>query len=258
MISIYLKNIILNLISERCDSNYYAGRPKSLSNEYVLSFCFKVLRSGMQWSELTVVNGSSKTVYNRFRIWTKLDIFKDAYEIILKKYISVFNFNDTFKYFATDTTFIKSIGGHDCIGKNPTDRGRNATKISILTDNFGVPWSISFFKANQNDCTVIPDTINALAHPIKQGLPIYADKGYDSKHCRQQLYDIGLNPIIAKRNTVSPKSYEESRFIVENSFSWIKQYRRIRNRYEIKIKYFESMVFLAVSNFIGKRIQKII
>jgi len=253
MLNCFIKSTILDLVCEKVDSKYYAGRPKSLSNEYVLDLFFKVARTGMQWGELNVINGSPKTIYNKFRIWTLSNIFEDAYKIILKKYISILKIN-TKLYFATDTTFVKSIGGNDCVGKNPTDRGRKATKVSIITDHYGIPWSISFFEANRNDCTLIPETLNSLSHPLIKGCSIYADKGYDSKNCRNILKDIGLNPIIAKRKTVSPKSYEKSRYIVENTFSWIKQYRRLRNRYEIKIKYFKAMFFLAVSNLIGNRL----
>ena len=36
-----------------------------------------------------------------------------------------------------DTSFVKNVHGRDVLGRNPTDRGRNATKVSMLTDARG-------------------------------------------------------------------------------------------------------------------------
>ena len=47
-----------------------------------------------------------------------------------------------------DSTFVKNIYGRDCIGRNPTDRGRMATKVSALVDQDGLPLSLRFFPAN--------------------------------------------------------------------------------------------------------------
>ena len=79
---------------------------------------------------------------------------------------------------------------------------------------------------------------------------MYGDKGYDSKTCREQTTECGLNPIIAKRGKVSPKEYEKSRYIVENSFSWLKQYKRVRVRDDIKAKYYLSWVFFVYGNIL--------
>jgi len=38
---------------------------------------------------------------------------------------------------AVDTSFVKNVHGRDVLGRNPTDRGRNATKVSMLTDARG-------------------------------------------------------------------------------------------------------------------------
>ena len=90
----------------------------------------------MQWKELDVINGSYKTVYNRFRLWSNLSIFKDAYKIILKKYVTLLNI-DTIKYFATDTSFIKSIGGgYPSVPRKRFLRYLAASGVVIILDEF--------------------------------------------------------------------------------------------------------------------------
>jgi hypothetical protein len=48
---------------------------------------------------------------------------------------------------AIDTSFVKKIYGRDCVGRNPTDRGRKATKLSALVAADGVPLALAFFPA---------------------------------------------------------------------------------------------------------------
>ena len=52
-----------------------------------------------------------------------------------------------------------SIYGRDCIGRNPTDRGRNATKVSALVDQDGLPLSLVFFPANHSDYKTVDGTL---------------------------------------------------------------------------------------------------
>ena len=72
----YLIEVYLNVITAVSKPKSPAGRKKKLSDRYVLDRIIKVLRTGMQWCELDVINGSSKTVYNRFRIWVNKNVFE--------------------------------------------------------------------------------------------------------------------------------------------------------------------------------------
>ena len=245
MINKILKELLLYFIKTN-ESNYYAGRTKLLSNEYVLDLAFFILKSGSQWNNLTVDGGAWKTVYNRYRMWVNNNIFKQAYTFILKAYSTINNV----KYYATDTTLVKSILGNDIVGKNPTDRGRNGSKISVIVDDLGIPWSIQLHEANRNDCILLDRVLEKPFVPFIKNKNMYGDKGYDSTTCREQTTECGLNPIIAKRGKVSPKEYEKSRYIVENSFSWLKQYKRVRVRDDIKAKYYLSWVFFAYGNIL--------
>ena len=55
-----------------------------------------------------------------------------------------------------NTTTVKNVGGADCVGKNPTDRGRLGTKISILLDERKIAVSEpTIFPANVHDCKTL-------------------------------------------------------------------------------------------------------
>uniref|UniRef100_A0A6C0C100 Uncharacterized protein n=1 Tax=viral metagenome TaxID=1070528 RepID=A0A6C0C100_9ZZZZ len=38
-----------------------------------------------------------------------------------------------------DTSYVKNVHGFDVVGRNPTDRGRKASKISLLTNSRRTP-----------------------------------------------------------------------------------------------------------------------
>ena len=64
-----------------------------------------------------------------------------------------------FKNLYIDTT-IKNIAGTDCTGKNPTDRGRLGSKISVVIDESKVSISEpTAYPANAHDSITVEDTL---------------------------------------------------------------------------------------------------
>ena len=54
--------------------------------------------------------------------------------------------------YLVDTSFVKK---QYWLGKNPTDRGRKATKVSLLIDGVGTPIEMAFHPANKHDCCTL-------------------------------------------------------------------------------------------------------
>ena len=75
--------------------------------------------------------------------------------------------------------------GGDEIGANPTDRGKNGSKKSILTDRQGGPLSVVLAGANVHDAKLLDKTIEAMIvdrpKPTKaKPQNLCLDKGYDN------------------------------------------------------------------------------
>ena len=64
---------------------------------------------------------------------------------------------------------------------------------------------------------------------------LYADRGYDSQPHREGLKEVGIDPKIARRNTEHGSGLGVYRWVVERTFSWLHQLRRLRIRYERRI-----------------------
>ena len=145
-----------------------------------------------------------------------------------------------------DTSFVKNVFGRDVTGRNPTDKGRRATKISLLTDRRGTPLCSVFHKADKSVALTLKHLLGTHTRKTDQ-LQAYdtllADKGYDSATCRITCEVRNLLPRIPKRGT---KDTYKGRYVIEQTFGILDQIRRIRVRYEMSIRNFKSFHFMAM------------
>lgn len=226
------------------------GRPRSLPFPYLLDRILFVLSTGTPWSHLPVSNGSWKTVFYYFSLWSKNHLFQHAYEDLLRVY---FKIRPRSPIRLVDTSFVKNVFGRDCVGPSPFDRGRNATKVSTITDHKGIPLIFTFHKGNRNDSRTFFHCVSKCKF-LSSGDKIYADKIYDTSHCREVLSWFQLQNFISKKRQPTSKGDNRVRIVVEHTFSWLDKYRRIILRYDSHVHSFRSFHYLASCHLLGNRI----
>jgi transposase len=64
---------------------------------------------------------------------------------------------------------------------------------------------------------------------------LLADKGYDSDAFRRACRDRGTEPIIPKRKTTGVKGLGKLRYVVEQTFALLHQFRRLAVRWERRL-----------------------
>jgi len=184
LLSTHARNTIARNVF-KFDKISKVGRPRKTTTAFMIDRILFLCRTGCQWNNLPLPVGISyKTVYHRFCIWSKNRVFESTFYELSTEYRKL-NYD---KPLIADTSFVKNAYGRDVVGKNPTDRGRKATKVSLLSDSSSIPLAFHFHKANKND-------IQTLGHLLEQANRktggtlashkiLYADKGYDSVSCR--------------------------------------------------------------------------
>ena len=245
--------IILNTIKDHYECNtrpYNVGRHRTLSYEYILDRIMYVLETGCQWSHVEVCNGSWKTIYHYFSLWSKAHLFSTAYQHILNVYQKSKRIGDKI---LVDTSFIKNIFGRDCIGPSPFDRGRNATKVSAVVDDTGIPLAFTFHPGNKNDSRTLFHTLRK-SHIDLKGKKLYADKIYDTEHCRHVIQNFEMKNMVSKKKCITPSSDNRVRIVVEHTFSWLDKFRRIIVRYDGSVSRLRSFHYLAASQITGRRV----
>jgi len=109
------RNIILNHIKQYHSTPVVCGRRRTLKLEYVLDRIYYLLTTGCQWSKLEVANGSWKTVYHYWSLWSKANLFERAYHDLISFYIKTRGLSNEL---IVDTSFIRNVFGRNCVPPN--------------------------------------------------------------------------------------------------------------------------------------------
>ena len=128
----------------------------------------------------------------------------------------------------TDCSFIKNVYGVDCVGPSPVDRGRRATKVSVISDEYGVVISASFHKGNKHDSKAFLHTFtqSKITQCYATRKAFYADRAYDTSRCDNTMAAAVVENRCARRK-VSSSPFPPTRAVVEHVFSWLDKFRRI-------------------------------
>lgn len=141
------------------------------------------------------------------------------------------------------------------MGKNPTDRGKQGTKRSVLSEGAGVPVGLCVAGANRNDFKLLRETIESLSverpepsAEAEQGMCL--DKGYDYDEVREILAEFGFTAHIRARGEEAQAIKREAgfkarRWVVERTHSWMNRFRAILIRWEKKAANFLGLLHLA-------------
>ncbi len=146
------------------------------------------------------------------------------------------------------------------MGKNPTDRGKQGTKRSLLSEGGGVPIGLCVAGSNRNDFKLLKETIESIAierpRPTvdrEQGMCL--DKGYDyDEEVREILEEFGFTAHIRARGEARGEEaqaikreagYKARRWVVEWTHSWMNRFRAILIRWEKKAANFLALLHLS-------------
>jgi transposase len=68
--------------------------------------------------------------------------------------------------------------------------------------------------------------------PRRRAERLLADRGYDHEKYRRELRKRGVKPLIARRGAEHGSGLGKQRWVVERTFAWLHNLRRLRIRYE--------------------------
>jgi len=131
------------------------------------------------------------------------------------------------------------------------DRGRRGSKHHLITCGQGNPLAVLTTAANVNDVTQtiglvdqIPPVRGKRGRPRRRPSRLLGDGAYHSRRDRLALRARGIQPRIARPKSRHGSGLGRERWVVERTFSWLHQYRRLRIRYERRDDIHEA--FLAI------------
>ena len=251
---------IIQIFIETIHKYYHNKRKTKYSVEYYLYYIILVLKELQSWKSLKYLLTNNKT--NHYKTiqdihleWSRLNIYKITYNIILQKYKL-----DNLKSSSNLTLFIDSSNIYNKNGCTNTGYGMNPKKkesrISVICDKDKNVFSLTLIKVKEklvnqktvNQKTVIRNTFPHDSKTIKPSIHdliknklkykklfLVGDKGYAlKKNDKNKLFiDYNIELVYPHRRNQkekTPKKHKvllKKRYVVENVFSKLKQFNRI-------------------------------
>jgi transposase len=139
-------------------------------------------------------------------------------------------------------------------GPSPVDRARRGSKHHLITDSTGVPLGVTLTGGQRNDVTQLLPLVDGVGpvtgkvgRPRKRAERLLADRGYDFDKYRRELWARGVKPVIARRGVEHGSHLGTERWVVERTFAWLHNLRRLRTRYERRAELHEAFMLLGCS-----------
>ena len=133
------------------------------------------------------------------------------------------------------------------IDGNKKVKGR---KEQVVIDTLGLPLAISVHEANIHDSKGAESVLKKLANKFPRLKKILADGGYRGDELKETVCKtLGCQLEVVLRPDESPKKFNAIllRWIVERSFVWLYNFRRVALDYEFHSESFEAMIQIAFS-----------
>ncbi len=151
-----------------------------------------------------------------------------------------------------DSSQVRALKEGIATGPSPVGRGRAGSKHHLITDGHGTPLAVILTGANRNDVTqllpllkAIPPVRGRVGRPRRKPDPLFADRGYDHDIYRNQVPKRGIVPAIARRDTRHGTPLGTYQWVVERSFAWLHDFKRLRIRWERRAGIHEAFLRLA-------------
>jgi transposase len=146
-------------------------------------------------------------------------------------------------------------------GPSPVDRARTGSKHHLLTDAGGLP--LTLIGGNRHGVTqllALLDGVKPVAgkvgRPPKRPSVLFADPVNYDKY-RREVRARGIKPVIARRSTEHGSGLGRHRWVVERTFTWLHQFRRLRIRWERDPEQHLALLHLAPAIICWRRLQSL-
>lgn len=255
---------VIKMINIKCSSK----RTPTYTNIYYLYNIVLVLTDLKKWESLQLLYENScenhyKTIQDKHLEWSRLNIYEDAYNLLLKKYKLPILKNSSNFVLYIDSTLSYNKNGSECIGYGQNPK-KKETKTSVICDKNKTIYSIDICDVNHR--TPIKNTLIDDAHTVETSLQqllknklkckkiiLVGDKGYartkiDKEHIKNSFNVELLYPHRKNQKISTPKRtkyFLKNRYVIENVFSTLKNFDRICLRKDKLTATFQGFLYLA-------------
>ncbi|MCI1682733.1 MAG: IS5 family transposase [Bacteroides sp.] len=213
----------------------------------IMNAIFYTLKSGCQWCMLPKDFAPWQSVYFYFSKWKNEGIIEELLDTLRSYVCKMIGRNESPSLGIIDSRSVKSSHHVDAdrgLDDNKKIKGR---KQHIVVDTHGFPIAIAIHQANSHDSKGAPMVIDSLAYKFPRLVKILADGGYRDSLADWLMEKYGWDLEVVLKPDQCPSKFQvlPKRWIVERSFAWLENYRRLTIDYEFLAETSLAMVQLA-------------
>lgn len=232
------------------------GRKRTVSLREVFNAVLYVLRTGCAWRYLPHEFPKWTTVYYYFRLWRDSDWFVSVNDKLRRRLRKQEGRDENASAGIIDSQSVKTA--EEGFAERGFDAGKkvNGRKRHILVDTLGLLLAVKVHAGNIQD----RDGAKLLFETCKDRLPrlflIWADGGYRGKLIRWvALNCLWVLEIVKRSDEIKGFQVLPRRWVVERTFAWLLNHRRLSKDYERECQTSEAWIYLAMTNVMLKRIR---
>jgi transposase len=132
----------------------------------------------------------------------------------------------------------------------------------LLVDGGGVPLSWTVTGGNRQEVSQLAELIERIppvrgrpGRPRQRPMRLLADRGYDHDKYRRLVRSYGITPVIARRLTAHGSGLGHQRWVVERTFAWLHNRRRLLLRTDRSDLIYEGLTALACCLICWRRLE---
>ena len=210
-------------------------RSRKHSLREIMNGIMYINKTGSQWRLPPANFAPGQTVYYHFRKWGLEGVFEDIMDTTHALARKIAGREESPGMGIIDSRSVKTSHHADPSCKAVDgDKKIKGRKEHIVVDTLGLPMSVSAHDANIHDSEGAPEVIEQMSRKFPRLKKILADGGYRGAPGDRVASNLGWVVEVVPRPDECPSKFEvlPKRWIVERSFSWLENFRRLTIDYE--------------------------
>lgn len=217
------------------------GRRRKQDLRLVLSGIIYLLQTGCQWRKLPECYGNWQLLYYYFRRWSSYSVFYGMLYDLVGEVRKAAGRKPEPSAVVIDTQSIKSAAGVSQDTGYDGGKKVDGRKTSLATDTMGNPVAVGVSAANCHDKKCVLTLQDELADLCKLK-KVYVDGSFKGEPAMKLSREVEWE-VVQKKG--GPFKILPKRWVVERTFAWFMNFRRLVRSYEKCTEVAQAMLLLA-------------